>query len=568
MLQISSGKFYDSDERFHNDKKGILYSNACFSGKYQVGYLTIEYVQPYGNISSYVVSFDNQIQKTPDNFQFVDVGGEEVIKQLKNILSFSLDCIFDEEKAVIERVCRRGKEADNRNPLPSEFISNTLNYKKLIDDGELEKCNIFIKHLVNLPRKDYISILRCIVTYNSSIRLLSDDISLAYSMLVYCLESLSQTYDNYTTTWEDVKEDKRKALEKILIDIDSAKVEQIKELLYKDENLKLAKRFNEFVIKNTSDTFFDGVQGKRIINKSEYPIALKNAYYIRSKYAHMLKPLMKQLTMVDFAKDGDVFEFQHDVFFTYNGLLRTTREVVSNFAKSLEEVGFEKIDWHGALPSMFSAEMAPYYWIWKSDNVKGHGASSRFEGLCECLVYYRAMIPSMDKIICFYLHHLDEMKKDNKIAAFAVCSLYVGTIRNIKEETKTLFDSKFDKYKDLLKECNIYGLTLCSIQASVRFDFEWETEKAEQVLESYNKKKYSKNNIKLPKEIETTMYLLLAYSYKEDGNIEKQEVWLNRAFDNSNNIAELQSKIKESISSHDAFDITQIWDFIVETNKE
>ena len=255
----------------------------------------------------------------------------------------------------------------------------------MIDDEVLEKCNLFLQHLINLPRKDYISILSCIVTYNSSIRLLSDDISLAYTMLVYCLESLTQTYDNFTTTWEDVKEDKRKALEKIFSDIDSEKVEQIKEVLYKDENLKLAKRFNEFVIKNTSNNFFDGVEGKRIISRSEYPVALKNAYYIRSKYAHMLKPLMKQLTLADFTKDGDVFEFQHDIFFTYNGLLRATREAVSNFTNSLKEIGFEKFDWQGALPDMLSVELAPQYWRWKEDNVKGIGASYKFEGLCECL---------------------------------------------------------------------------------------------------------------------------------------------------------------------------------------
>ena len=46
MLQIITGKFYDSDDRFHNDCKGILYSNISFSGIQEMGILKFNRLRP------------------------------------------------------------------------------------------------------------------------------------------------------------------------------------------------------------------------------------------------------------------------------------------------------------------------------------------------------------------------------------------------------------------------------------------------------------------------------------------------------------------------------------------
>lgn len=564
MLQIISGKFFDSDDRFHNDKKAILYSNAAFRGKTQMGHLYIESVQAYGNISSYIVSFDSQIQKTPSNFQLVDVGGEEVIRQFKNIISFYLCSIFDEEKGVVERVCRKG-DGTRGIKLPSDFAYDVVAYKKFIEPADIESCNLFIKHLVGLPRKDYINILNCIVAYNSSIKLLADDISLAYSLLVYCLESLTQSYDNFITTWNDVDESKRDKLEEIFKEISPEKAEQIKEILYTDANLKLAKRFNSFVVEYTSDEFFEGVVGKKRISKSEYEVALKNAYNIRSKYAHMLKPLMKELSMAELTKDSDIFEFQKEVFFTYSGLLRATREVIINFTNSLKEVEKEEYDWHNELPGMFSVEMPPYYWIGRGNDVKGESASERFEGLLQCIVYYNQMVPRMDEVVCTYLNHLEEMKKENKKAAFAVCVLYVETIQNVEEKTKELYSLKFEKYIKLFKECNIYAITICTLSPEISEKCRWNIEDIEQVLEKYNQRKYKKNSIKLPKEIQAILYLTLAQMFSE--NEEKQDVWWDKAYDILNNNREIQKQLKEYKDSKMDYNIFEIWKWIYENYK-
>ncbi len=63
MLQIITGKFYNSEGRYHNGCKGILYSNALFRGIYDVGHVKIEAAESQGSVDPYIVMYDNQLQK-------------------------------------------------------------------------------------------------------------------------------------------------------------------------------------------------------------------------------------------------------------------------------------------------------------------------------------------------------------------------------------------------------------------------------------------------------------------------------------------------------------------------
>lgn len=84
------------------------------------------------------------------------------------------------------------------------------------------------------------------------------------------------------------------------------------------------------------------------------------------------------------------------MYFTYSGLFRVVREVIYNFAFSLQKT--EVFDWRGAIPGCVELEAAPYYWIWKMDNNKGEGAKARVEGFVETFVHYQNKIPpSMEK---------------------------------------------------------------------------------------------------------------------------------------------------------------------------
>lgn len=568
MLQIISGKFYDSEDRFHNDCKGILYSNASFRGAYDIGHIRIEAAESLESVSPYIVMYDNQLQKSHSGLELIKIGDEEILRQIKNVLSFALDAVFDEDKSAIERICRKNENRRRSYPAPSEFINGTLDMSKDISEDEIKLCGIFFEHLLALKREDYSNILNCIVAYNASIRLLSEDVSLAYSMLVYCLESLSQSYDSYAPIWEDYKEDKKKALEKVFKTLDEENVKKIKEILLKDEHLKLSKRFQEFVAAHIRDDFFGYKEKRKVVGREEFQIALVNAYNIRSKYAHMLKPLMKHLRMSEFSKNADVFEFRHNVFFTYSGLLRLVREVIFNFTFSLSKTGFEVFDWRGAIPGCIEFEMAPCYWIGKMDSSKGEGARARVEGFVETFVHYRNQIPKMDDVIKMYLSHLGEMKEENRLAAFTLCCLYVGKIGNAEEETKELFRKVFEKNKALLDKCSIYGFIIFVMQVNLDISVKWESEECVDVVNAYCKKRYKESRLKLPKEIETMIYLEIANSFEEEDKHETRQSWRLRAYNNSNNSKEIQELISECMEKDSKFDISSIWKIIGERFKK
>lgn len=562
MLQIITGKFYDSDDRFHNDCKGILYSNLSFSGTKKIGHITIQSAEACGAIAAYVISYDNQLQQMHSNFELVKVGDEEILRQLKNILAFGLNAVFDEDRATVERICKKKENANNRYSVPSEFVNDILDTKRNISDDDMNSFVAFFEHIMLLSREDYINVLNCIVAYNASLRLLNEDVSLAYSMLVYCMEALAQSYDAYAPTWDDYKEDKKRALEKVFDVLDDESVEKIKEILIKDEHLKLSKRFKEFVSRFIGNDFFNYNETRKIVGREEFEIALVNAYNSRSKYAHMLKPLMKHLTMADFSRTSDIFEFQHNVFFTYSGLLRLTRTVLYNFASSVGEIEKEEFDWRGAIPGCFEIEPAPYFWIWKMDSKSGEGASARVEGLVETFVRYKNNIPKMDNLVNMYLSNLAGMKEENRLAAFTLCCLYVGKIRNVEEETKVAFDKAYEKNKQLFAKCSIYGLLIVVMNVNLEYCVEWKMEDCDRVINDYCKKRFKKNRLKLPKEIETMIYLKMADGYKEEGEKEQRQYWVEKAYDNSNFSKEVQEIVKKSMAEDTVVDIGQIWEII------
>ena len=332
--------------------------------------------------------------------------------------------------------------------------------------------------------------------------------------------------------------------------------------MIKDEHLKLSKRFQEFVVGHIGDKFFYYNEKRKTIGKEEFLVALANAYNIRSKYAHMLKPLMKHLRMSEFSKNADVFEFQHNVYFTYSGLLRVVREVIYDFTFSLQKTGFEAFDWRGAIPGCVELEAAPCYWIWKMDNSKGEGAKARVEGFVETFVHYQNKIPKMDDLIRMYLSHLGEMKEENRLAAFTLCCLYVRKVGNVEDETKTQFNTVFEKNKSLLEKCSIYGLIIYVMGAHIDLNVAWELEECEKVVNAYCKKRYKNSRLKLPKEIESMIYLEVANSFEGEEEKENRQKWRLRAYDNSNNSKEIQELISDCMEKDSTFDISMIWQII------
>ena len=558
MLQIITGKFYKSENRYHNECQAKLYSNVKIENTKQIGHIKLESVESGDDIAEYNVFYDNQLEKIHSEFSMVNVGKEEVVRQLKNIMAFGLNGVVDENKLIIEKMCR--EKGQNKYPVPRDYLSLILDTNRKLSEKDVESFSAFFEHLIGLKRDDYIKIFNCIVAYNLSINSLNENISLAYSMLVYCLESLAQNYDSYIPVWDDYKEDKKNALEKVFKTMDSEHVEKIKEILIRDEHLKLSKRFCMFIEKNVNEDFFNNQQGRKIVGRDEFSVALSNAYNSRSKYVHTLKPLIKHLTNARISKLNDIFESEHDIYFTYSGLLRVAWDVIYNYTLSLPEVKSElDLDWEAEIPGVFDLEDVSYHRIVGiMDNESGICAKKNLEDFVNCIVYYRDKIPKMDDLIKMYMTHLDSMKTDNKTAAFTLICLYVKMINNIEEETENKFPRLFDKNKKLLEKCSIYSLIIKVMGVDLELHSEWKMEECELIVNEYCKKRFKRKNIKLPKEIEIMIFIEMAIGYEDEDNEDKVKFWMRRAYDNSNNLL----KIQEAINNTGEKNLYQLFDQI------
>ena len=138
----------------------------------------------------------------------------------------------------------------------------------------------------------------------------------------------------------------------------------------------------------------------------------------------------------------------------------------------------------------------------------------------------------------------------------------MGKVGNAEEETKIQFQTVFEKNKSLLEKCSIYGLIICVMRANIDLNVAWKSEDSEKVVNAYRKKRYKDNRIKLPKEIESMIYLELANSFEGENEKENRQKWRLRAYDNSNNSKEIQALIQDCMDKDSIFDINVIWQII------
>ena len=61
----------------------------------------------------------------------------------------------------------------------------------------------FVDKATGLPRRDYSVVMSFLQTLSHALHTLRQNLDLAYSMLIYALESLSQGRSGYLPQWED-----------------------------------------------------------------------------------------------------------------------------------------------------------------------------------------------------------------------------------------------------------------------------------------------------------------------------------------------------------------------------
>ena len=105
MLQIISGKFFNSDTVYSTPCKAVLYSNYYWPLKIETCIGTLEPIDNRSEINTYIFHYNNQIEKDMHSgFNLVRVGDPEIVQQFMLLCSFGLQAIFSTDKDEVERL--------------------------------------------------------------------------------------------------------------------------------------------------------------------------------------------------------------------------------------------------------------------------------------------------------------------------------------------------------------------------------------------------------------------------------------------------------------------------------
>ncbi len=542
MLQIISGKFFKSADRHIREAKGVTYTNYSWVKPIKTCVATLEPVDFSSPVSSYVISYVEQIEKGET---LVGTDGSEIVQQFQLLCIFGLNAFFDIDKNNVEINCREKPRSSGDYYLPSKFVHRFFESQIHGQKDEIEAFIKFVDKVIGLPREKYLVVINCLNNFSHALQVLNYNLDLAYSMLVYSLESLSQSFDNFEPSWEDYDPKIKNNLDDCFSEIDLNIASNIRKILLKSNNLRLQKRFIDFITNHIHDSFFtdEAINIKFALRKSELKRALKNAYTMRSGYAHQLKPIRHQLKNSHIAKD-DVFHWDNEPHLTFGGLVRLTHHVINNFIYEQEYLESEEYDWYNELPGRVVLNLAPQYWIWKHNGFAPSQATSRFSGFLQNLqeaIVSNGSLVDIGKLLEKYESIIPTVRKEYKIPMLAMYRLY-NSIISPDDAKRPNYEKFLEQYEDEFNECSI---EMMLVYLLLKQNWHWDVETCVSTCNNYNKNRFSKNALSIPALIELSLIVEIANMYLKSGKIDRYDEWLDIALFEASGKPDIQKQIKE-----------------------
>jgi hypothetical protein len=549
VLQIISGKFFDSDDRFRHDAKGILFSNYSWVQPIETCVAILEPVDTYASVSSYVVSYVNQIEKEkpPAKNVLVRTGDSEIIEQFMLLCCFSLKAFFHQDRNSVAVACRDRRINSSDYHIPSNFVPRIFSRQINGSVSEVESLSGFIDSVIGLKREYYNSLIISLRSFTDALQIIGSNIDLAYSLLVYSLEALAQRSDTYVPAWKDYPNEVRENLDKILCGIADDTAKDIRNTLLKNSNLKATKRFLDFVHSHIDEQFFvdEAPPGFITVRSSELVRALRNAYTIRSKFAHQLQPIQEQLKHPKMA-DGDVIRFSDEPYLSISGLVRIVQHVIGNFVKKKGKVTHEAFNWRSELPGIVMMELAPQYWIWQHKELRPEYATKKLSGFLsqlETVILNSELITDLRELLSEYEKLIDQSASPYKTQMLVTYALYNAFVAD--EHKCVNYPKVFEKNKKLFDHCTIETMVTWLLLDQ---RWPWTPEICASCWQDYQRAKYRKSSITVPPVMGVAVTVEIASMYKQENNTSEYNSWMGIAILEAAGQKETQKRLIEAKS--------------------
>ncbi|VVP85186.1 hypothetical protein PS925_00856 [Pseudomonas fluorescens] len=540
MLQAATGKLFTNRENpRRQDLKGVIYSNLDLGAidrlSTRVGTLVnLESSRTPAALGYEMTEYMEAADPAPG--VLVSRAMAAYIDDFADVASFSLQVIFSPDVHIAERLLYQRQRPGNRSP--SERLARFYDNSVRATESEMHAFEQFADQLIDLPRANYLAVIQAIRTYVAAVHRMGDDLNLAYTLLVMCVESLAQKFDGHEPKWVDLPDQKRAGVDEALLSVSEENSQKVRDAVLEVIHPRLGFRFVQFILAHLPADYFS-VQAdaqKHPIGRRDLEAALQNLYGVRSSYVHTLKPLTKEF--IHFASHRETWEDDGKLTFTFQGLFRLVRAVIIEFVRKAPKIEREPCNYEWDNPNLIRLRVAPQYWIYDPSGFEAQSSRRYLQGLVElldeCLVEYpNRKLHGLSHIIDKGLSIQPQMNEAQNVPFLALwwlSNVYLG--HDPARRTHT------SKEVEMLNKPSVDSLIT---QALLGSDSEWKPAIHQLQLDRYYKQRYKSSGIRVPANVEACMALTLAERHRKAGHISSAHGALTSAAENFPHLIQLRT---------------------------
>lgn len=304
MLQIVTKQYFRPGVPLHETlHRRVLHTNRVFLNTDPIDLpvgrlLPSDGHGPVSQVTLEVTEFLEAEELDGSRQTQVATGGDELVSDLADVLSFGLNGTFSTDLEMVKRLVPATDERPSRNSAAGHF-RGTFDRGDLVSGDDLDDLRGFMSGLLALRRPEFEASMRAIRRVVAATRRAVTDPTSAYVDLVAALESLSAS-EAKPMPWNALDAKKRAIIDGAIKSFDDEQRETVRTAVLRAERAGLKRRFVEFAISGVSPRYFraEAEAALRPPRRADLDRMLKLAYDIRSRSVHTLRELPAEVWVI------------------------------------------------------------------------------------------------------------------------------------------------------------------------------------------------------------------------------------------------------------------------------
>ncbi len=564
MLQIISGRFFQSELVNKEECDAILYSNFSWIVPLKTIAGELRPVSTYQNnsISSYTFRYTNRYERHSEGSRVLGVGvrADQAVEQFRLLASLYFNSFFHDDRGYVEGLCRTTPAPQTGALHHGSFVPKFFKLNNFGIPDQVPGFDGFLQKVLAMPREKYRLLLTCLTCYFEALEAVGKNFDLAYSMMVYMFESLSKSIDPPKPVWEDYEQNLRYKLDQEMAKIPSDSAKAIRAILLDNPHLSLKKRFVHFIWDHVQDTFFTNEAEcvQNALPKSELKKALENLYASRSGFVHELKKVLEQLRYPGFGNRSEWANWDNKPHIAFPGLVRLGRHVLMSFIDRQTQTSKEVYpEWRNELPGIMTLKVAPQFWVGNPGAFTASHLHKYFNGFVESVVNSFPDPSAPRLVVRPLMNRIEELvpnanSDDRKMMAIVYRFFLEMIPEQDREPGKEAFISN---YIPEAEACEMEFLVLKVLKGQT---WPWPVEECVLTFEKYLGSKHKKKAIRLPNIMDVALMAGIANRFLDAGDGQKYDHWIDQAIFDAAGRKDIQDYLRECRTKNSLICLHQI----------